>query len=343
MKLFEKNHLLTLAFIFFCFPALHSQSCFFFDDYSNPALWTQIGTGVEVSNGKLRFDNARDQKYQKRVFRELGVPLSECDVWSLEFEFTPTQLGNWSGTNDAAGHVLAALTAGTKGPFSDCSCNHDCSNCGYPVSDQDAVICHFASKQYGGHVGFTIFLKDGQNETESSARIPLPANWQNTTYYLRMERPQKDFIRLSVFSDPGRLQHIPDSPIQIAISGTISGLSHIQHSNTPRGWYPRNLWGEVDNLCLNLSRDDNADLEFSVFPNPTSGSVSVAYSNCCDRPVYIHLVDEKGNLIDYQDRHGNGIATFDLYGLEAGVYYIQIGCKEWFEWRKFIIVESDEK
>ena len=337
-----KTNLLFLGLLFFTLTGFSQQETEwdFYDNYSNPLNWSQVGTGVEVRDGKLFFDNARDKYYQKRAVRELGVTLNDCDTWIAEFEFTPTDLGDWTGIDDAAGHDILALTAGKGCPTSDCSCDEDCSKCGYPPADQDAVICMLVSDRDGGNVGFELAAKAKVwEQRDDSLRILLPEKWKGVTFYLRMERTGPREVQLGVFYDAERTQPLPGSPYINHFEGEISGLNTIQHANHPRGHWPRNLWGTVDNLKLKWDLKTGND-PFSVFPSPDEKLVRVRFADCCGKPVNLHLVDANGQLIEFRENVTGGKATFQTGMLEPGLYYVQVACKEWMKAAGFVVKDN---
>src|SRR5580700_2784238 len=89
-----------------------SQNCgqALYDDYSNPSLWTHLGTttnNVYISGGVLNFHEVYDGRYDKLI-RQLPIALSP-NYWKAELKFTitaPNPAGN--GTGD----ILFAASAG---------------------------------------------------------------------------------------------------------------------------------------------------------------------------------------------------------------------------------------
>ena len=134
---------MKLILSFLSFTIIHSAliaQCSFSEDYSTNAGWTQVGTNVEISNGSLNYLNGAADSEQRRVHRSLGFTLDSNHRWIAEFEFYPTQVGNWGGPS--AGHTLFALTAGTQEPFNNCP-NIPCT--GKPNGNQDGIIVSYVT------------------------------------------------------------------------------------------------------------------------------------------------------------------------------------------------------
>ncbi|MEM6377665.1 MAG: hypothetical protein AAF705_05610 [Bacteroidota bacterium] len=217
--------------------------CLFDSNFRVATNWTQVGNSVSINNGRVDFVSATGGQ-QRRVYRELDNPLNASDTWKVELEFTPTDLGNWSG-QPAAGHYLFALTQTINEPLNDCP-NIACT--GYPSSTQDAVMVNFLNPAPpDGSVNFEILHLQAGNEL-ASAKIPFTG--LNTTYYLTFERLGPNDYQLAVFSDDERTDHLSGSPVSLNVPGAITGLTTVHHGAIARGNSLRELTGRIDDLCL---------------------------------------------------------------------------------------------
>lgn len=219
--------------------------CDYYDNYNHTDGWTQVGTDVTIANGRVEYQDGSADGEQRRIYKSLGVSLDSNDTWTAEIDFTPASFGSYQG-QPMAGHNLLALTAGTQEPLNDCP---DTPCTGNPTGTQDGlmIVCGTYNPP-DGSTFFLILARDGALELRSD-RIFF--NGLNTTYYLELERTGGTEVKLSVFSDAARTIPLPGSPVTLAIPGTITGLTTIQHTNHARGMEPRQLTGTVDNLCIN--------------------------------------------------------------------------------------------
>lgn len=48
-----------------------SGQCDYYDDFSSPGDWTQVGSLVEVTGGELQYINGAPDAVQRRVYKEL--------------------------------------------------------------------------------------------------------------------------------------------------------------------------------------------------------------------------------------------------------------------------------
>ena len=118
--------LISFFLVFFSFPG-YSQ-CDYFDDFSSPGDWTQVGSLVEVSGGALQYIDGAPDGTQRRVYKELDEPYTSDDCWTMHLEFTPEEVGTFQG-KPFTGHLIFSLTETDQDPIYDCP-NESCS--GYP-------------------------------------------------------------------------------------------------------------------------------------------------------------------------------------------------------------------
>lgn len=323
--------------IFFLVSIIGSaQLCNLAIDYSSNSGWTQIGTDVEINNGKLNYLNGAADNQQRRVYRNIGTTLNANDTWSAEFDFLPTSTGSWGGP--ATGHTLFALTAGNQEPFNDCP-NVSCS--GLPTGNQDGVIITYVTTNPtdpANHVSNTIFFKihakDGTTEYRS-ANI-LTGTSMNTNYYLRVERIDSITIQLSVFSDPTRTTHLPNSPLTLTIPSTVDGLTTLQHGNVVRGDSRRQLTGTIDNLCFSYNSATSIpdltenNLNIRLFPNPTKDMISFTGLST-NHIIQIHNLAGK-LVLETTNQSRISVGEF-----ASGIYFARIQNEGKVYLRKFIV------
>ena len=237
------------------------QLCFlgWQDDYSNPGLWNQVKMGyaspgncpgivyyeypdgnIKVNNGKCFFQYTPDN-CDFRIYRDLNNFLINEDSWQADFEFKPDILGSDGTVN----HAIFALTSGILNPINANSTTNVNFPCNY--SDQDGIIVQYVSPPIVFSTGLRAFSKNGTVIGTSSNVINI--NTQ-TLYYVRLSRLNDNMGSLAVFSDADRTLHISGSPQFFNISGDITGLNYLQHSNIPEGSIKSFLYGRIDNTCI---------------------------------------------------------------------------------------------
>lgn len=296
--------------------------CDFFDDYSTNTGWTQVGTEVEVSGGKLQFINgAKDGNGQKRVYKNLGTTLTANDVWYAEFDFYVDSVGRHLG-QPWVGHIPFALTAGTQDPYNNCP---DVPCTGLPTGTQDVISFNFLGPSTAnGDLWMRIKSKDGSSEFYTN-NIVL-TNVEGMTYYPRIERLSATSVRLSVFTDSSRTIHVSGSPVTGTIPNTIDNLFVIQHSCVVQGNSDRELTGTVDNLCINfhgVGIDElNYDEKILVYPNPFTNVINISNEIQVDE---IQIIDVLGKVIYSEQVKKNQI---DVTSLARGIYFIKLISQE---------------
>lgn len=212
---------------------------------------TQNG-GITINNGRLNFNSLRDAR-EVRFFRNMNATLNNTN-WTADFTFTINPTGTGQLNTNIPGLYPVAFTS-NNGPMQNgCvgvnNLNTPCPN--YTWSNNNAIAVSLVSpfinscgnSNPNATWSFMGFAKFG-TVTYSSNAIPLT---NATTYYIRLQRVTAGFVRISVFSDAGFCNHLPNSPQCFAISPNISGLSFLQHSNHTAGSWLRIFNGSVDNL-----------------------------------------------------------------------------------------------
>ena len=237
-----------LLLLFLCVFTIQkvSSQCNFHEDYSNTNGWSQIGSEVEILNGKVQYLNgSKCREFQKRVYKPLGRILNEQDCWEAKFEFTAVSVGQ-KNLLPYAGHVVLGVTASTQDFHFDCP-DLPCTN--HIPGLQDGILVAFsASNPPTGELFFTIHARDSTKEYISQRIVALPLG---TPHFLKLEKTKQNRVQLSVYSDNEFTLHIPGSPITFNYPGSVDSLTHVQHGNTIRGEVIRRLTGSLDNLCIN--------------------------------------------------------------------------------------------
>jgi len=275
-------------FLLFLFSILLSSNtlaqCYFEDDYSDTIGWTQVGNEVEIFNGKVNFLNgAKDGagsggEGQKRVYKLLPFTLNSSDLFIVEFEFLPTQFGAYPNNPfPMVDHNLFGLTESSQEPYNDCN-DLDCT--GFPIGMQNVITVNIVSNNPpNSDAFFRIYARENGNGYTNS--ILISNGGLNTIKYITLEKTSSTNLELSVFSDANKTIHLAGSPISLSIPNNIDNLNYIQHGNSVRGDYRRQLWGEVDNLCFNVNFADCISV-LNISGNIAAGTYQaddIIYSN----------------------------------------------------------------
>lgn len=181
----------------------------FSDDYSTNDGWTQVGTGITVDNAdnnQVSFSNVANGATDRRVYKSLNATIIDPQ-WSANFE--------WSYSAAATAlHPIFGLTSGNARPTP-------------TSSNQDGVFF------YEQGTGVDVRYKDGSGSvTACSTQITVTTG---VTYYTTIERLDLDSLKLSIYSDSDRTNHLGGSPKVCAIPMTVNGFSYIQHSVSDSG------------------------------------------------------------------------------------------------------------
>ena len=260
---------------------LSAQICLFEDDYSDPLLWTQVGSLVNVEDGVVNYVDGAPGESQRRVYRNTGLDLESNGIkcWDLRCEFTPQTLGTYLGQPFVA-HYIVAFTAGIQEPLYNCP-NIPCT--GYPNGDQDGIIVVASAKNPpNGETYISLRVKD---ETLKLTSENIIFDDLGVTYYIQLERLNATELRLSVYSDDSYTEHLEGSPISMEIPETVENLTHIQHGNSAGGDFERELTGTVDNTCLSRCSSSQSDIPVfekpivKLYPNPANNLLNIESSS----------------------------------------------------------------
>jgi hypothetical protein len=83
--------------------------------------------------------------------------------------------------------------------------------------------------------------------------------------------------------------------------------------------------GEVTHTPIRVINFDNTDADFAVFPNPTSGPLTIASNNLINYKVGVsyRLIDNSGKIVQTDQVRSDNL-NLDLSKLPAGVYFVEI-------------------
>ncbi len=303
-----------------------NAQCNFYEDYSSDTSWTQVGSEVEIRNGKVQFVNgAKCREFQKRVYRPLGRTLNESDCWEASFEFTPISVGVKNNL-PYAGHIVLGVTAGTNSFHFDCS-DPPCT--GHNKGVQDAVLVVFAAKNPpNGDLYFTIHTIDSTNEITSQKIVSMPLG---STHFIKLEKTKANQAQLSIYSDSSFTNHLPGSPVLFSYQGSVDALTHVQHGNTIRGESRRQLTGSVDNLCMKWKDPFPAHVK----PNLPSDTLICAGDS-------VNLSAGMGSQFDYLWNTGStdSMITIDREGVYSVI--VSNGCTQIFDTITVLVIPKLE-
>lgn len=310
-----KTRCLFVFIVFNLFFEGATAQCSFGEDYNTPTGWTQIGSEVEILNGKVHFINgAKCREFQKRLQKPLGKTLNESDCWEAKFEFTPTSVGTKNNL-PYTGHVLLGLTAGTNSFHFDC---HDPPCTGHNKNTQDGILIIFAAQNPPtGDLFFFINAKDSLTENRSQRINSLPLG---TTHYVKVKKAQNNIITLGVFSDSSFTNHLPGSPVTLNYSGNVEGLTYAQHGNTIQGESRRQLTGTLDNLCIKW---------FDPIPAGSNLKLPKDTLICAGDSIVLNA----GIGANFSYLWSTGDTDSIITVAEEGVYHLTVsnGCEEFFD------------
>lgn len=230
-------------FVFFCtcFVYSYSQNDFLVDDYSDPSLWTKVGSYAEVSNGQMRFINGCPGGQQRRVYRSLPSPISSDDDWKVRLKVHCSALGN----NKATSHILFALTETSKPVYKNCD---DVACSGFPASIHHSFsIAYITASSGGGNPYFRLHLRHGDFEVSQVSNF-FYYNLIGKDLYIEIEKAN-DLVTARFYTDINYNNEISSSSIVLDWIPTRN-LNFVQHGVSTGGWSSRKFTGHIDNLSI---------------------------------------------------------------------------------------------
>ncbi|MEQ9262637.1 MAG: T9SS type A sorting domain-containing protein [Owenweeksia sp.] len=262
------KHLFSTLIFLLTFSLAKSQDCDIEYTYPNAMGWTVIDTDngnpsattrISLGNGIVNFNRAPDGPSDVRALRHLGTTL--CNSWIAEVDFSSTLAAEGSpvGDNRTVAHFPMIFTAGAA----EASGFRDAQN-NFMITNQDAIGVMYSDGGATNDFVFRVYMKDGNTVVDDNGQpfCSIPVTGFSGDYHIILERIDAVRGRLTV-------EDIGNGTTQeccFTIPETITGLTHIQHSNNQGGGWIRILDGDVSNTCIrNCEKIDaccfNKDIE----------------------------------------------------------------------------------
>jgi len=186
------------------------------DDFSSSTGWTQVGTWVQISGGKVVFSGGSNAN--NNVNRAIGTTLSNTK-WVMRFKYN-------SGVSDF-GYMV--LSSGTANPDSDNTdwiglYTGDANNNGYTLAWGDS-----GGMSIGGWIG----------SSSLSA---------NTDYWIQVTRESGTSAKLEVFNNSGYSGTPVGTSSTTSLPSSITGISNIIFASITEGGASSGYSWEIDDL-----------------------------------------------------------------------------------------------
>ena len=273
------KQLLFAALVLLCIsPGLSAQNpictgSVLSDDFSNPALWSALGTPtsgtIAVTGGATVYDDFMGRQ-SYRLVRQMNGALVNDMIFRMEFESIITEDDNLSGA------MLMAITSNNSHPRTATGGSYTETN----NNTIEVLLANPLGTNFPGGDEIKLSSKLGTTRGPTCSSIPID---RNVLYYYRVERTRPGTVVLSVFDDPGRTSHIPGSPICCTIDPNITGLDFLQQGvwTTSSQW--RSMTGYTDNLCIydNVISED-CDVKCLLYPSLSvvdNGNCTYTFTN----------------------------------------------------------------
>lgn len=184
-------------------------------DFSSSTGWTQEGSWVQISGGKVAFSGGSNSDH--RIHRAIGATLSDTK-WVMRFKYN-------SKVNDF-GYMV--LSSGTANPDSD---NTDWVGLYAGGSDNN---------------GLTLAWGDSASMSSGSWVGSLSTN---TDYYIQVTRESATSAKMVVYSDSGYSVEVGSSTTS-SLPSSITSLSNIVLASITEGGASSGYSWEVDDLKI---------------------------------------------------------------------------------------------
>jgi len=254
MKTF-KSLLLSVVLVF-SFQIYAQSQCIYFENFSNPSGWTQVGSLVEINNGELHYINGAPDGSQRRVYKQMDMPITNSDNWTATFKFRPDDVGTYQN-KPFTGHLIFALSEFSQDPLWDCP-DEDCT--GNPPGTQDAVgVFYFTPNPPNGSLRFRIIVRKNGIEYNSS---PITYSTLGNDVYVELTKGATNFS-LNLYSDPDFNIPIGTGSVNLSLI-ELNTMNFIQHGNEAGGYHYRELTGIVDDVCISLD-DEECETTYGTF------------------------------------------------------------------------------
>ena len=73
-----------------------------------------------------------------------------------------------------------------------------------------------------------------------------------------------------------------------------------------------------------LSASNAADLLVSVYPNPTTDKITIAFEELVTGKVILSIYDQMGKLVMEENKEGQSELSYSLTNLSAGNYFVKV-------------------
>jgi len=302
-------------------PKIKDDQCIFYEDYTSSNGWTQVGSLVEIKNGQAKFiDGAPDgwpNGIQRRLFKKLNNPITDTDLWTASFKFTPLSVGDFGGP--FTGHLIFSLSNNSQDPWCDCP---DLKCTGYPPGSQDVIsVTYMSPNPPNGIFSFNITVRNNKIRYDSP---PLTYSKLGEDIYVELERDGFNYI-LNIFSDKDHTKPLGNGPVNLKLI-CLPELNYIQHGNSILGYELRELTASLDDVCIKVNgkcktkytsinyngcQGDGYSVELNGMTynenNPT-GTYNLKSANCCDSIILINLnfQEKKYSEISYEGCQNDG-------------------------------------
>jgi len=301
---------------------LKDDQCIFYEEYTSSNGWTQVGSLVEIKNGQAQFiDGAPDgwpNGIQRRLFKKLNNPITDTDLWTASFKFTPLSVGDFGGP--FTGHLLFSLTNNSNDPWCDCP---DLNCTGYPPGSQDVIsVTYMSPNPPNGDLSFYITVRHNYLRYDSP---PITYNELGKEIFVVLTKTELNYT-LNIYSDSEHNMPLGNGPVSLSVN-CLSDFNYIQHGNAIVGYDYRQLTGMLDDVCIALNgkietkkstvnyigcHGDGYSIEINGTKYDESNPVGIenieSASGCNDSLINVNLVFNPidTNIIFYQGFQNDG-------------------------------------
>ena len=184
-------------------------------DFSSDSGWTQVGTWVQISGGKVVFSGGSNAN--NNVNRAIGTTLSNTK-WVMRFKYN-------SKVNDFGNMVLSSGTA-------------------HPDSDNTDWIGFYAGSATNN--GYALAWGDS-GAMVTGSWIGTSSVSANTDYWVQVTRESGTSAKLEMFSDSGYSVSVGTSSTT-SLPSSITGISNIILASITEGGATSGYSWEIDDL-----------------------------------------------------------------------------------------------
>ena len=81
---------------------------------------------------------------------------------------------------------------------------------------------------------------------------------------------------------------------------------------------------QPDQLKRMLAASNTSDLSVSIYPNPTTDKITLAFDELISGKLQLSIYDQRGKLVMEENRESEVELTYSLEGLAAGNYFVKV-------------------